>query len=67
MARNKSLKTGLIGKASELRNKEETQAQAAQNFLAASAAAKAESATASTHADAVERALLILEEAGVSI
>lgn len=61
----KSLKTVLAGKATSLHTKSETQAQAAQNFLAASAQAQAEAQTAAKHAAAVEQALAVLDEAGV--
>lgn len=62
-----NLAAALSAKGAELRNREAAQANAADEFIASAAVARTESATAAKHADAVERALDILDEAGVSL
>lgn len=67
MARIKSLKAGLAAKAQELYSTSENEAQAAANFMAASAKAQQTSEVAARHAQAVVAASVILEEAGVEL
>ena len=63
----KSLLEGLKGKASALRTEEDTQKQAAVNFIEASRQAGVKAAVAGNHAEAVEKALGILADAGVAL
>jgi len=63
----KSLLVGLKSKAGELRTQEETQKQAAVNFIEASRQAGVKATVAGNHAYAVEKALEILGEAGVTL
>ena len=68
MARkSKSLLTGLTNKATQLRGVEETQKQAAVNFIEASRKAGETATLAATHAAAVEQALTIITKAGVQL
>lgn len=62
-----ALKDALVGKSTEFWDKAEFQAQAAEDFMAASAKAQSESQTAAKHAAAVAEAVRILEEAGVTV
>lgn len=62
-----TLGAALAAKGAELRDSESAQATNADAYLAAAAAARTASETAAKHADAVERAIAILFEAGVSL
>jgi hypothetical protein len=62
-----SLGAQLASKASELRSKEANDAEAAQALAVASQEAARASSVAATHASAVERALKILDDAGVAL
>lgn len=62
-----TLSAALVAKGDELRTRELAQSDAADAHIEAAAAARAESLAAAKHADAVERALAILDEAGVSL
>lgn len=67
MAIRKSLQTLLVDKAVSLRLSESTNAEAANAFIVASETATNKSAEARLHAGAVERALVILKDAGVQL
>lgn len=62
-----SLNATLAQKGQALRVKQEREAQAAKNFLTAAQEAQEDSARAAAHALAVEQAVQILEEAGVTL
>lgn len=62
-----TLTASLSAKSAELRDKQDKKAAAARNLSTAASEALTESATAATHASAVERALSILEDAGVEL
>jgi TPP-dependent trihydroxycyclohexane-1,2-dione (THcHDO) dehydratase len=62
-----SLGAALSSKGSELRQREADQAQAAEALAVAASEAGKNSAVAAQHASAVERALKILDDAGVEL
>lgn len=66
MAR-KTLSNQLNAKLDELRNLEDSEKAASAAFLTASERAAEKSATASSHAAAVDQAIYILEQAGVDL
>jgi hypothetical protein len=61
------LAKALAAKAEELRFRELAQSAAADDHIAAAAAARAEATLAGTHAEAVESAIETLDAAGVSL
>lgn len=67
MGRKQSLRSQLQGKGGELRNRQQAQIDAAKALTEAAAAAAADSELAAKHATAVEKALGILDEAGVEL
>lgn len=67
MARIKSLGAGLAAKAEELRLEEQRQKEAAVSFIEAARRAEQQGGTAEKHAEAVEKAFVILTDAGVAL
>ena len=66
--RNKStLNTQLANKATDLRVKQDRDAEAAKSFISAADQARADSALAAQQAAAVEQAVAILDDAGVTV
>ena len=64
---NQSLRAALAERGTKLREDQQDAAQAAEEHLRASAAARVASDTAAAHALAVEQAVTILDEAGVTL
>lgn len=67
ITRKTSLSTTLAKKGEALRATEAAKYASANALVDAAADARVEASTAAVHADAVERAVAILEEAGVSL